>query len=58
MFTTHAARIILWMRSTNERRSYNVTSSLIGWEYSQNDPCFISHIAANDTVLLQVNIQL
>ena len=30
--------IILWMRPANERRRYNVTSSLIGWEHSQNDP--------------------
>ena len=26
------------MRPTNEIRRYNVTSSLIGWEHSQNDP--------------------
>ena len=31
--------IILWMRPANERRRYNVTSSLIGWAHSQNDPC-------------------
>ena len=24
---------------TNERRRYNVTSSLIGWAHTQNDPC-------------------
>ena len=28
----------LCMRPTNERRRYNVTSSLIGWAHSQNDP--------------------
>ena len=30
--------IILCMRPTNEGRRYNVTSSLIGWAHSQNDP--------------------
>ena len=33
------AVIILWMRTTNERRRYYVTSPLVGWEHSQNDPC-------------------
>ena len=32
------ARIILWMLPANERRCHNVTSSLIGWAHSQNDP--------------------
>ena len=27
------------MRPANERRRYNVTSSLIGWTHSQGDPC-------------------
>ena len=26
------------MGSSNERRYYKVTQSLIGWEYTQNDP--------------------
>ena len=30
--------IILCMRPASERRRYNVTSSLIGWAHSQNDP--------------------
>ena len=30
---------ILGMRSANGRRRYNVTSSLIDWAYTQNDPC-------------------
>ena len=30
--------IILCMRLANERRRYNVTSSLIGWAHTQNDP--------------------
>ena len=29
--------IILGMGSANERRRYNVISSLIGWAYTQND---------------------
>ena len=33
--------IILCMRPVNERRRYNVTSSLIGWAHGQNDPCTI-----------------
>ena len=31
--------IILLMCPANERRRYNVTSSLIGWANKQNDPC-------------------
>ena len=31
--------VILWMRPAHARRHYNVTSSLIGWARSQNDPC-------------------
>ena len=27
------------MRPANERRRYIVTSSLIGWVHTQNDPC-------------------
>ena len=34
-----AAGIILCMPSTNERRRYIVTSSLIGWVNTQNHPC-------------------
>ena len=30
--------ILLCMRPANERRRYNVTSSLIGWAHPQNDP--------------------
>ena len=29
----------VWLRPTNGRWRYNVTSSLIGWAQSQNDPC-------------------
>ena len=34
----HIAGIILGMGSANERRYYNVTSSVIGWAHTQNDP--------------------
>ena len=30
--------IILVMSSTDERRRYIVTPSLIGWDHNQNDP--------------------
>ena len=33
------AGVILCMRPANERRRYNVTSSLIDWVHAQNDPC-------------------
>ena len=29
------------MCPANKRRRYNVTSSLIGWAHSQNDPCIV-----------------
>ena len=38
MFTEWPAGIILSMGSANESRRYIVTSSLIGWAYTQNDP--------------------
>ena len=31
--------IILCMSTANEKRCYNVASSLIGWTQTQNDPC-------------------
>ena len=34
-------RIILCICPTNERWRYNVTLSLIGWAYTQDDPCNI-----------------
>ena len=34
--------IILGMHPANERRRYTVTSPLIGWAHTQNDPCFSS----------------
>ena len=35
----YPTRIILCMRPASERWHYNVTSSLIGWAHSQNNPC-------------------
>ena len=35
----HNPGIILCMCPANERRRYIVTSSLIGWAHTQNDPC-------------------
>ena len=31
--------LVLFMRPASERRRYIVTSSLIGWVHTQNDPC-------------------
>ena len=33
------AGIILYMLPANEKRCYIVTSFLIGWARTQNDPC-------------------
>ena len=38
MIWVHGARIIVWMHPANERWCYIVTSSVIGWVRSQNDP--------------------
>ena len=35
--------IILGIGSANKRRSYNVTSSFIGWAHTQITPAFVSH---------------
>ena len=42
--TAIVQRKILCMGPANGRRSYNVTSSLIGWAHTQNDPCSSSEI--------------
>ena len=39
-----SAGIIWYMRPANERRRYNVTSSLIGWAHIQNDPWYLTNI--------------
>ena len=44
---TKYSGVILWMRTTNERRLYNVTSSLIGWTHSQNDSSVLRHLYYN-----------
>ena len=41
VYSTAYSGIILLMRPANERRRYNVTSSLIGWAHAQNDPCLL-----------------
>ena len=33
------SEIILRMRPANERRRYDVTSSVIGWVHAHNGPC-------------------
>ena len=38
------AGIILYVRSANERRCYIVTSSLLGWAHTQNDPSVCQNI--------------
>ena len=43
--------IILYMRPANERRHHNVTSSLIGWAHTQNDPCEL--VKLGDWALIQ-----
>ena len=45
--------IILDMGLANERRRYNVTSSLIGWTHIQNDPCVILSIGDFDIMYHQ-----
>ena len=37
-----ATEIILVMDSVNQRRRYNVTSSIIGWSHIQNDICAVT----------------
>ena len=47
------------MCSANERRRYNVASSLIGWAHTQNDPCVTNHIQqACDSVILSQMLRL
>ena len=47
VFAVQYAGNIMCMPPANERRRYIVTSSLIGWAQTQNDPCY-----ANMTVSL------
>ena len=41
---TTCSRTSLCMRQANERRRYNVTSSLIGWPHTQTNPCLFTSI--------------
>ena len=43
MIHSDTGGIILCMRPANERWSYNVTSSPIGWAHIQNDPWYYDH---------------
>ena len=49
--TSHWPGMIWWMPPANERRSYNVTSSLIAWVHTQNDPCWHSQSVHSIAVL-------
>ena len=46
------AGIILWMHTANERRLYNVTSSLIDWAHSKNDPWWWHHSITPQTQMI------
>ena len=48
-FIHSTAGIILYMCPANERRRYIVTSSLIGWAQTQNDPYIV--LLWNETML-------
>ena len=37
------------MRPVNERRRYNVTSSLIDWTHIRNDPCICTYLYPQDS---------
>ena len=41
--------IILWMHPANEKQRYIVTSPLIGWPHTQNDPCVCTTISMENT---------
>ena len=54
----YASGVILCMRPANERRRYNVTSSLIGLAHTQNEPWkdLVSMISQNCSMLWNLNI--
>ena len=37
------------MGSGNEKRRYIVTSFLIGWSHTENDPCYVVDAVVNDS---------
>ena len=52
MFRLPVVEDHLWMRTANERRRYDVTSSPIGWAHTQHDPwCVLIHNIAHNDVL-------
>ena len=56
---SQCAGIIMRMRPANERRRYNVTSSLIGWAHTQNDPwCVPTNTVDMDGSSDHVNLSL
>ena len=44
----------LYMHSANERRRYIVTSSLIGWAHTQNDPCSMWEISSSLNYIISI----
>ena len=48
IIVSDASGIILGMGSANEKRCYNVTSSLIGWAHTQNDTYEYVILTSND----------
>ena len=57
-----ATRVILCMHPANKRRRYIVTSPLIGWAHTQNDPCCYngtmsrSQVSATDMKIGQLRV--
>ena len=52
-------KIILFMRPTNERRRYIVTSSLMGWAHAQKDPCGLGyHCTSRYPSMVQGHLQI
>ena len=51
-YSIHHLEVILRMRAANERQCYKVTSSLIGWAYTQNDSWWVvlSSIITNNSL--------
>ena len=43
-------RDLFCMHPANARRRYNVTSSLIGWAHTQNNPCVISRFMSKKSL--------
>ena len=50
------AGIVLCMRLANERRRYNVTSSLIGWAHAENYPCIVAGWLADPDIGLGISL--